>query len=1020
MILVTALLVLAGADTPWAQVIAPVVSGTVTDEFGRPVAGALAVSGNGLNQSLTGPDGLFSMTIDDGSDFFQVSLPGYRRQTMDAGAGAGLTIGLEPDVADRDSYVDLGYKKQRKNSVAGAYSSVKGEELEKFPSAHLGQKMIGMFSGMGYTVGSNSLGEESVNFLIRGHSTYNDQTPIVLLDGMLITNFSNSDYSYITPEEIESITVLKDASLAAIYGIQSKGGVISIRTKRGYSGELKVRVTIDQSFQQLTKTPESINAAQYVRLRNQAAYNDGFGLYDQFSQEAVGKFTDGSDRLHYPDNDWKAMFLRNFANMQRVGINVAGGNDAVKYFSNINFMHQSQLFKVQETDKFDATPNNMWFNFRTNVDVRINKYLTGYINIGGNIKRMKNAGSGNTVLYEGVYLLPPTMYGPLSPEVEDADDEEKTVDRQVLTTNRISNPVYGELNRRGYYIHQNINLVSQAGMTLDMGFLTRGLSMSGMMSYQTSSYIVNYNVQSYARYMRTGDLEDLEFVVKGSDRNRYLSYNKGKDYAYILNLKADLDYDRTFGDHEVSATAYVLYQREEPQRWYNDAQKLPYQRQSLGLTSMYGYRDTYFLKADVGYSGSGQFHPDRRFTATPAVSAAWVVSNEGFMPGGNLLSYLKVRASYGVLANDSFGNARFLYLDDHRRSNNFDGQIGNPYLEAEKIKMFNVGLDVGLFDNIFLQLDYFKSRIDNMFGYGVSDIPVYQGIALSNYPKTNTGKMENRGFELSLGYEKKVNPDWKVFANGNFSFTRNKIIDIRETSKGNDYLYPIQEEGFRYGQQWGYVVDTSNGNGFYNTPEELAAALPHSFGTPRLGDLIYRDLNGDGVIDEKDRAPIGLTQYPEIYYALTAGFTYRNVDFSFMFQGTGNVTKNYSGYGFYDHLVEGVYNDIHLTAWTEERYQAGEKITAPALSLTEPISNQSNTFWNMNSAVLRLKNVEIGYTVPLNSAGRGSIEKIRFRVSGQNLLSFSDLKTKNVDPEGSGYLNYQPWRVYSIGVGITF
>lgn len=994
------------------------VIGRVTDTAGEPVVAAIAQGTKGSSQALTSLSGDFILDIADGSPSFTVYKVGYRTVTLPAEEAVGLTVVLTEDVQERDEVINLGYTSQTRNSITGAVSTVSGRSLEKFPVANLSMAMTGTLSGLTSIERNSELSRATVLNIIRGISTVNGREPVVIIDGVICPN---TNYEYITPQEIESIAILKDASATSIYGIQGANGMIAITTKRGLAGRPKVTAYFDQSFQEMTRRPSMVGSAQYAELRNEAGYNDGLGTYSQFSQNAIDMYRSGADRDPYPDNDYYGMFMKKFTSMQRAGLSVSGGNESIKYYSNLNFMHQGLPYKIEETEKYDPTPTNYWVNYRSNVDVKIARYLTGFMRLSGNIKREKTTGYGNSTIYSRLFNLPPTMYGPLTPYEVDPDDPTKMIGGEVVTHDQEDTPVYGMLNRSGYYKYLVTNIISQAGLTLDMSFLTEGLSLSGVVAYQTNSVSGTGTTQDFERWVRSSDTA-LEFSKKGSNNNTSLSYGKSNNFYYNINLLAKMDYSRRYGRHSIDAMGYVFYLQQDKEWWYDQSGMLPYQRQSLGVTALYGYDDRYYLKADLGYSGSDQFHKDHRFTATPAISGAWVISNEQFLRDSDWLTYLKLRVSYGVSANDQLGyDQRFLYLDDFRSSNAYDGLRGNPAITAEKMKKQNYGMDIGFFNSLTLSLDYYRERTDNMLISQTGYIPQYQGIPSAYYAKSNYGKMKSSGLELTATYLKQIGHDWTVYGQAIFSSSKNKVLDVYEAPNPDTYAYSYRTTGYAIGQQWGYQIDNSNGNGYFNSEQEIAdRGLTYAFGTPRAGDFIYRDLNGDGIIDEKDQAPIGYSWFSRHFYSFSAGFSYRNFDVSVMFQGQGKVTEVVSGVGFYENSYEGVYNDIHLNAWTAERYAAGDKITFPALSLGQSTNHVANSYFIMDRSYLRLKNVEIGYTLPLKASSAIRAEKIRFTLRGQNLFTWDKMKTKYVDPDTGSLSLVQPYRGYNIGVSLVF
>ncbi|MDE5636656.1 MAG: TonB-dependent receptor plug domain-containing protein, partial [Alistipes sp.] len=523
--------------------------------------------------------------------------------TLSAAAGYGQEPAETSAAApDEEQTVDLGYYSLPARAVTGAVSSVSGKELRRTPDASLPRTFAGRFSGL-TTLESNTelsrgaFDTESIgmSWWIRGLSTVNGSTPMIIIDGVLCPNAS---YAYLSPDEVESVTVLKDASVLARYGIQGANGAISIRTRRGHVGKTHVTVTIDQSLQQMTRRPPFVNSGDYVDMRNQAGYNDGLGRYSQFSQSDAERFRAGGDEL-YPSNDWFGMFVRPLTYMTRAGVTVYGGSQKVQYFSNVNYMHQQSPFRTVEEagSKYDPQPANNWINFRSNVDVKFNSYLSGFLRLAGNVKNERTTGYSNAAIYDHLFTLPPTMYGPLTPSGDGYENG-----GQVVTHDDESLPVYGMLNRSGYINNLYVNITAQAGLNLDLGFLTEGLSLGGTMAYQTNSLNQTRTTQNFERYIRTKDLSGLYFTQKGSDLNTPLSYGKSTTMDYNLNLYAHADYNRRFGDHSINALGYIFYQRQELQK-----SNLPYKRESMGATVTYGFRNRYFIKGDIGYSGSDQF-----------------------------------------------------------------------------------------------------------------------------------------------------------------------------------------------------------------------------------------------------------------------------------------------------------------------------------------------------------------------------------------------------------------------------
>lgn len=926
--------------------------------------------------------------------------------------------------------VSMGYYAMPAAAVTGAVETVSGATLEKTPTADLGLSLAGRLNGLTTIETTGELTNSSVSKFIRGISTVNGTAPLVIIDGVICPT---ENWDYLTAHEIENISILKDGSSTAIYGMQGAGGAIIITTKRGFNGKAKIEGYFDQSLQQNVHHPQLITSSQYVKLRNQAASNDRLAA-PLFSQSDAAGFEQGNNPL-YPNNDWYSMLINDLPQMQRAGLNISGGNENIRYFSNLSYLHQSSPFNVTPIDKFDPTPSVNSVNFRSNIDLKLNSFLSGFLRLSGNINLQKNpADVTNAYAYTQVFNLPPTMYGPLTGNEPLYASNGRTLlesSNQVATIEAVGRPIYGILNRAGYVKLLQTTIMAQSGLTLDMGFLTKGLSLSGLMAYQTYANSSTATVQTFKSYVRDfsqGYSGALRFIQTEDDRKTddVLQYGKYSQFTYVLNLSTQLSYSRTFGDHSVSAMAYITsmsHDKEIPQSkmakdGYTEtgADILPYKRLNTGATATYGYKNRYFLKGDLGYTGSEQFARSYRYVATPAVSAAWIASEEEFLKENDIFTHLKLRVSYGINANDQLGDSRFMYLNEYS-ANGTESAIGNPSVTAEKIAKQSYGVDVGVVKDFTIHLDYYRAHTNNMLINSDIFMPSYAGVP--SYPKLNEGEMENHGFEASLMYQKQLSNDFSVFAGAALAYNKNKVISISEVPLGEGYKYQSRTEGFSAGQAWGYLVDYSNGNGYINTPEELQKATEmYNFGVaPRLGDFLYQDISGDTKIDEKDYAPIGYSPTPEIYYGVNLGFEYKRFELSALLQGTARSSAYIDGLGVNEaYYTDGYFTDIHTNAWTPDNHNAD----FPALSTTTSASHQPNDFFIMNTAYLKLRNVEVAYSLPEKVSRRIAAEKIRIAFNVQNLFSFDRIRTKYIDPETANMTVFQPYRVFNIGIKAIF
>ncbi len=999
------------------------IRGTVLDSDGIPVAGAMVKSSNNGNEAVTDIDGNYEITVTDGSKSLNYNFIGYKTRTISVSKAAenGIVSMGEPS-GSLDEIIDLGYYKVTRRELTGAVSVVGGTELAKSPESNLGKTFAGRLPGLtvmeengepGLVAQSSS--NNGLTMIIRGLTTANGNKPLIIIDGQISPN---ENYMYITPEEIETVTVLKDASAMAIYGMQGGNGAIVIRTKSGRIGANKVSVYFDEALQQSSKTPYSISAAEYATLRNQAGYNDGLGKFSQFSQEQI----DGYSATNHAYNPYNDLFNKTMW-MTRAGMSLTGGTERLQYYANVNYMHESSPFKAEENKdwEYNPAPGIDRFNFRSNIDVKINSWLSAMMRISGSINRVKTAGSTNASVYSALFKLPPTMYGSLSTVVNDEEGNIVHKGNEVLTVDGVTDPVYGMLNRSGFIEQLKADVLSMGGLNADLSMVTEGLSASAVVAYQLSSNNNQSTLQKYQRWIAVQNGDEVNFQRLGSDENTPLSYAKTRQMYYNLNLSAFANYKRTFGDHYVSSMAYIFYQDLQTEST-SGAAILPYKRESMGITATYGFKNRYFIRGDVAYSGSEQFHPDHRWYTTPSVSGTWIASDESFMQGIKpWVSLVKLRLSYGLNDNDQLGDGRMLYADNVDYQGN-EFTRGNPLLAPEKIYKTNYGIDLGFFDNdLSVSFDYFRQHCDNVLISSSTLVPSFQGVPLDYYPLVNEGRIKNHGFEVAALYHKAINRDWTVFVGGSFSYNKNEMVDMKEVIR-DGYAYPYAKAGQSIDQKWGYLIDYSNGNGMFNFSDEISGCgLDYSaLGTPRPGDFKYVDLNKDGKIDSKDRAPIGYGDIPRGYYSINGGFAYKNFEVSFLFQGTTKRSITLSGVGAFETENQGVFNDIHMNAWTEDRWNAGEKIDYPALSLSKSTSHNDNDYFIQDGSYLRLKNAEIAYTLPHKISKKAFAEKIRFALNGQNLFTIDHLRSKHIDAEIGKLSAFPTYRVINLGVKVTF
>ena len=1026
-----------------AQAIQTRVEGVVTDEYGKPLQGVVVNTEKGKNGTSTDVYGKYTLSLNDGSENIVFSFLGYADQIRKIADKVDVKMAL--DAHRSDEIIEMGFTKQRRGDISGAVTSVKGSVV-KAPVSILGAALNGYVPGLNIVQSGGNPSNEGFSMLMRGGNNPKSawSAPLIMIDGVISTFDANEAFNYITPSEIESVTLLKDASTQALYGMKANSGVLVVTTKKGVKGPIKINVTYDQSVQQPSLTPRRYHSDQYATFKNEAAYNDNplLGKTSVYSPLEIAKYISGEDRNLYPDNDWYSMFFKQLNVMSRAGLNVAGGSDKFTYYTNVNYVHQGNQYKTTN-ERYKNGYNTNWFDFRSNVSMKINRFMGAFLNLSGNIRRDRSPHSWSaSELYSELFYRAPNIYGPVTPATYDSETGELLdAGGKMIVDEKYGTSIYGELNRQGFDKSTTVGINSQFGLNFDLDFVTPGLSLTAAVAYQTYGTGYAYATQTFEKVKRsTRKKDELVFETVGSTQDGTLSYNKpaGGSY-YHLDYRANLDYKRDFGKHHVSGDGYFYFQNLSiATGGYTGGSNtvLPYNTAWAGVQAAYDYDNRYYAKFDMGFSATEQFAPEYRWKSTPAGSVAWNISNEPFMKNSrNWLTNLKLRASYGRVAEDGLANGRVGYMDNNTFSGGglisllayvtTEGTKGNRMLQASTVMKQNYGIDLGLFNGLTVSVDYFRERMDDMLIKATSTIPEYQGIPSHNYPSTQVGKYRNHGYEVTANYYKRFNADWSMNLGGWISYARNKLVYRDETTLGEGYAYRKTGEGFPLGTGFGLLVDYSNGNGFFNSQEDIdnyQCTYGGTLKSPRVGDLVYRDLNGDYVIDEKDVAPITYGGLPEVFYAFNAGFTYKNFEFNVMFQGLGRYkSSGYQGGYYSGRSYNGVYNRLLEGAWTAERYARGSKITAPALSENATSSDQmTNDYFVEDRAFLRLKNVEVAYSLPLKYSKKISADKIRFSLSGQNLFTWSQMKNKDIDPE-VGSLHVMPtYRVYNIGVSLLF
>ncbi|MDR1154872.1 MAG: SusC/RagA family TonB-linked outer membrane protein [Bacteroidales bacterium] len=827
------------------------ISGEVLDADHLPLPGAtVRVQGTTIG-TATNMDGRFTLTVPDENSVLLVSSVGYGQLTVTVGRQRMFRLVMQEVSSELEEVVVVGYGVQKKVSVTGAVSSVQVKDLKVSTSASLANSLAGRITGLtSMQSGGGQPGRDDATLYLRGAATTNGKGPLILIDGVPRDNIRTID-----PNEVESISILKDASATSVFGVRGANGVIMITTRRGKEGKPELTVNATQSYSAFTREPSRLHSLDYLELRNQALVNDGrrndiFGpeVFAVFKNPLFGLNPGDPDyerqaavrRYMYPDHDWYRELFTRWSPQTSVNANLSGGTEKISYFINVGYLHQGGNLKTEPESVLGYDPSVKLdrYSFRSNVDYKISSSLTAFLNLGTYIEGVNMPATAN--LYESQnHMITDLFYVaqsilPISPGPATIPgfgvESGMPLDPTYLNSGRyMDRSAYEIINWRGYLNETRANLNSSAGLNWELDFLTKGLSVKGMISYDSWSKTEMQGYYDNSLYLASVDIHtnELTYSEYRSGTNA-LSLSKSAESRYTVNAQASILYHRQFGLHDVGGM--ILAQRDY---WETTAADIPYNVVGLAGRATYNYDARYFGEINIGYNGSEQFAPKKRFGFFPAASAGWALSNEGFLKDNPVLTYLKLRGSAGRVGNDQMVDTRFLYIDNitydgggylgslARGYGIWEGLLGNPDLTWEVATKYNLGVDFHLVKDFSVSIDVFKENRSQILLQRRS-VPNWQGIPVGNIPRVNMGEVDNRGYEIELAYNRQINQDLLVRVKGNFACNRNRQTNVDEVPRDETYAYRTRDTGFSIGQNWGYVIDWSQDGGYW-TPETVVS-----------------------------------------------------------------------------------------------------------------------------------------------------------------------------------------------------
>lgn len=1065
------------------------VNGVVQDDNGDPLYGAFVVQQGTNNGVSTDMDGKFSIVVPAGNTVLEFQFIGFKTQEIQVTAGQQLlVVQMETDANLMEEVVVTAFATQKKINVTGAISAVNGTELVAAPVANISNALIGNTPGVSGLQTSGEPGRNSTNLYVRGVSTYGESTPLIIIDGVeQASEQAFSAFNAMDANEIASISVLKDASSTAVYGVRGANGVIIVTTKRGQVGKPTISASANFGLTSATQLQEGTTAYEYALFRNEAirneqrsyAGNEGLSayIYDDydlwkfknnrdFTPQEVDAMTQltpeqkemlkNSPALYYASRNLYKEQFNKVAPQYQANINISGGTDRVKYFVSFGYFRQEGITNAVEYYGSNTGSVFNRYNFRSNFDIEVTKNLKVTINSAGQFG--ETTGPGNSadpydlssrykIIMQYIYDANPFI----SPGIVDG----RLIRGFAGISGSVQNPISGKTNSSIGEQNALYNLLISGSGTIFNSLLDNSIKLEHTMdyllpnlrAYATVSYQDNYNryvkyTPSIPSYTVQRSLENpnvLEFfggsMGSGSfDSWGYSNWNK-------LYMDAGIDWFESYGKHNVSA---LLLGKASRYTMPGDSYHVPSGIMGFVGRVTYNYDDRYMAEVNVGYNGTEQFAEGKRFGLFPAVSAGWVPTSEKWFPQNDIFTFMKIRASYGEVGNDRLGGSRrYYYLPNTYNLNQggyylgnsngssanayfsgaTEGVLGNPDITWERSRKYDIGVETKFFsDRLSLDFDYFYEKRDNILTT-LGTIPAIYGVSSGAVPPANVGITENKGYELVLGWTDTVG-DFTYTIGGDLSWSRNKIIYKAEAN--NPYPW-MNQTGHAIGQRFGLVSD-----GLFNTQEELANRPYNTYTSNQatLGDIRYKDLDGDGLINQNDVAPIGFPNYAQYHFNLKMHFVYKGLDLRLLFTGSANGSY-YLNSGYTIPFFKNAGNAWKWQydgRWTPEKYAAGEEITYPRAAYAATSSHNNyltSDYWMVSTNHFKLKNVELGYTFNVKKGvlNQLHVQSLRLFMNANNVYTFKNALTPyGIDPEttdGSTYV-YPLTRVFTFGVNLRF
>ena len=1017
------------------------ISGRVTDIKGEPLIGVNVTVDGDANGSITNMDGLYEIFVTKKSVVLKFTYIGFKTSEIRTNASTNIyDVTLEEQVNELEETVIVGYGTQRKISNIGAQSSMKMEDI-KTPSASLTTTLAGRLAGVVAVQRTGEPGKDAADIWIRGISTPNTSSPLVLVDGV------ERSFNDIDPEDIESLTTLKDASATAVYGVRGANGVILIKTKPGKVGKPTVSADYYESFTRFTKMVDLADGITYMNAANEAMRNDGIAT--KYTEDQIRNTIAGKDPYLYPNVDWLKEIFNDWGHNRRVNVNVRGGSEKVAYYASVSYFNETGMTVTDKNiNTYDSKMKYSRYNFTTNLNIDVTPTTKVEIGAQGYLGEGNYPAISSADLYNAAMSISPVEY----PKMFFVNGEAYVPG--TSTNNNFNNP-YSQATRRGYDNLTKNQIYSNLRVTQNLDMLTKGLKLTAMYAFDVYNeiHVHQDRAESTYNFLDTSVPYDmngqpiLQRIYEGSNVLSYKQETSGNKKTY---LEASLNYDRTFNDdHRVSAL-FLFNQQSKllyPKGTLEDA--IPYRMMGIAGRATYSWKDRYFAEFNIGYNGAENFSPKHRFGTFPAFGVGWVVSNEKFwQPLSKAVSFLKIRYTDGKVGNSEVSDRRFMYLDQMKENGDYGykfGPNGTKWAGYETVNMAvdliweesrkqDLGIDLKLFnDDLSIVFDLFKERRENILLKREHSMPSFLGYNTSA-PYGNIGIIENKGFDGTIEYNKRINKDWVIALRGNVTFNKDKWIQGE-----------LPEQKYEWMNQYGHNINGVKGyvaEGLFTqaeiddmarweslsdankaiTPKPFAS----QFGTVKAGDIKYKDLNNDGQIDAYDQTYISRGDVPTTVYGF--GFTvgWKDLSVGMMFQGVAGAERVLNGSSVNPFNGGGGSGNLYSNIgdrWTEEN--PDQNAFYPRLSYgsetTSSINNfQKSTWWVRNMNFLRLKTLQISYNLPKPWVNKVHLKNAAVYVMGTNLFTLSRFKLWDPELNTDNGASYPNTTSYSVGINFTF